>query len=110
MCVYVTYYSSCSIIISLSFLQTTIFNAIIMSTIIINSFTLAMETTALRTSIPLFFIYTDAIFVGIFVLEFSFKVYIYYIQSKVNKLYIYMQLHNNSYSLPPVFLLSYTFL
>lgn len=33
-----------------------------------------METTSLRTSIPIFFISTDAIFLGMFVIEFVMKV------------------------------------
>lgn len=55
-------------------MQTPLFNGIIMTTILLNSITIAMETTSLRTSIPLFFISTDAIFLGVFILEFVMKV------------------------------------
>lgn len=45
-----------------------------MTTILLNCITIAMETTSLRSSIPMFFISTDAIFLGIFFLEFILKV------------------------------------
>ena len=55
-------------------MQTPLFNGVIMGTILLNCITIAMETTSLRTSIPLFFISTDAIFLGMFTIEFVMKV------------------------------------
>lgn len=46
-----------------------------MGTIFLNAVTIAMETTSLSKSIPLFFEATDNIFLGIYLLEFVLKLY-----------------------------------
>ena len=55
--------------------QTNAFNIAILMVIFLNAITIAMETTSLSTSIPLFFAATDNIFLGIYLLEFVMKVY-----------------------------------
>ena len=58
-----------------------------MATILLNCVTIAMETTSLRTSIPMLFTSTDAIFLGIFIIEFVMKVkleYMYIMYCRTN--------------------------
>ena len=45
-----------------------------MATILLNTVTIAMETTSLSTTHSLLFIITDNIFLGIYILEFILKV------------------------------------
>ena len=58
----------------LTFPQSQIFNVVIMATILLNTVTIAMETTSLSTTHGLLFIITDNIFLGIYILEFILKV------------------------------------
>lgn len=57
-----------------NFFQTTFFNGLIMGTILLNCITIAMETTSLRNTVSLFFVITDAVFLGMFTIEFAMKV------------------------------------
>ena len=55
-------------------MQTNAFNIAILLVIFLNAITIAMETTSLSVTIPLFFAATDNIFLGIYLLEFAVKV------------------------------------
>ena len=56
-------------------LQTNAFNILILVVIFLNAITIAMETTSLSVTIPLFFAASDNIFLGIYLLEFIVKVF-----------------------------------
>ena len=56
-------------------LQSSPFNWTIMVAIFLNAITIAMETTPLQETHPLFFEVTDGIFLAIYIAEFLIKVY-----------------------------------
>ena len=62
------------ILCTYSHFQTPAFNGFIMFIILLNALTIAMETTSLSETVPLLFTATDNIFLGIYILEFVFKV------------------------------------
>lgn len=55
-------------------IQTMSFNVFILGTILLNAITIAMETTTLSETVPLFFVATDNVFLAIYILEFVLKV------------------------------------